>query len=76
MIYRKKLLEKMSQLGIDWISSVGFLDDGQINHVLDIIERESGLLPKTKLETVVAYVVIITPMACVLLFVALWVFTL
>ena len=47
MIDRKILFEKMSQFGIDWIGSSGFLDEGQVNHVLDIVEKESGLMPET-----------------------------
>ena len=43
MIDRKVLLEKMQQFGIDWIGSQGFLDEGQVKHVLDIVENESGL---------------------------------
>ena len=41
MIDRNILLEKMHQFGIDWIGSQGFLDDGQVNHVLDIVEKEN-----------------------------------
>lgn len=43
MIDRKILIEKMQQLGIDWIESSGFLDSGQIDLILDIIERDSNL---------------------------------
>jgi len=75
MVDRKILLEKMSQFGIDWIGSSGFLDEGQVNHVLDIVERESGIASKTKLEKAVAYIVVITSMACMLSFVALWAIT-
>jgi len=42
MINRKILLEKMQQFGIDWIGSSGFLDEGQVSHVLDIVEKESA----------------------------------
>ncbi len=43
MINRTILLEKMQQFGIDWINSVGFLDNGEISHVLNIVEKESTM---------------------------------
>ncbi len=39
MIDKLVLLEKMRQFGIDWIDTVGFMDEGQINAVLDIAEH-------------------------------------
>lgn len=42
MIDKLVLLEKMRQFGIDWIDTVGFMDEGQINAVLDIAERETS----------------------------------
>lgn len=42
MLDRKVLLEKMQQFGIDWIGSSGFLDEGQVSHILDIVEHESS----------------------------------
>ena len=42
MIDREVLKATLQRLGVDWIGQGGFLDEGQINHVLDIMEERNA----------------------------------